>query len=99
MYVVTSERGLGYVYVRESMNRCVGLYMHLFMMYVLVDSFIQLICIEATPGARDVVLNKTERARPLGVIGSYKYINEDVLLNAWLGSMIMLGYGPARVGL
>ena len=33
------------------------------------------------------------------MIGSYKYINEDVLLNAWLGSMIMLGYGPARVGL
>ena len=99
MYVVTSERGLGYVYVRESMNRCVGLYMHLFVMYVLVDSFIQLIGSEAAPGARDVVLNKTERARPLGVIGSYKYINEDVLLNAWLGSMIMLGYGPARVGL
>ena len=59
VYVVTSERGLGYVYVRESMNRCVGLYMRLFMKYVLVDSFIQLICIEATPGARDVLLNKT----------------------------------------
>lgn len=53
----------------------------------------------STPGARDVVLNKAERAQPLGVIGSFKYINEDVLLNAWLGSMIMLGYGPARVGL
>lgn len=48
-----------------------------------------------------MVLNKAERARLLGVIGSFKYINEDedVLLNAWLGSMIMLGYGPARVGL
>ena len=51
VYVVTSERGLGYVYVRESMNRCVGLYMCLFMMYVLVDSLIELIRIEPSPGA------------------------------------------------